>query len=199
MHQLIIPALQKGRIYRAKRLHAARRQGRRKSHGMLFSDTYIETALGKKLGKQIQSRPIRHGRSDCTYFIVPSSKIGQSLGKDLGISRRVRGSLLLFAGRDVKFSRCMAFVWRSLSRTIALALLGYYMNEVRPDSALLNHAQNWQKLVHIMAINWPDIGKPKLFKQRTPNGKPLEQPLGLFGNIAHAFRQKAQRDLRDGL
>ena len=58
---------------------------------MLFGDADIEAALGEMLGKQIQSRPIRHRRSDCTYLIVPSGKIGQRLGKDLGIGRRVGG------------------------------------------------------------------------------------------------------------
>ena len=89
----------------------------------------------------------------------------------------------------------MAFVRRGLSRTIALAFLGYHMNKRWPGGALLNHAQNWQKLVHIMAINWPNIGEPKLFKQRTANRKPLEQTLDLFGKVAQAFRQKPQRDL----
>ena len=56
---------------------------------MLLGNAYIEAAISEMLGKQIQSRPIRHRRSDRTNFIIPSGKIGQRLGKDLGIGWRV--------------------------------------------------------------------------------------------------------------
>ena len=53
MHDLIISALQKGRIHRAKRPHAASRQSSGKSHPMLFCNAHIKTARRVTLRKQV--------------------------------------------------------------------------------------------------------------------------------------------------
>ena len=56
---------------------------------MLLGNADIKTALGKTLRKQIQPRSIQHRGSDSADFVIPSGKIDQCLGKDLGIGQRI--------------------------------------------------------------------------------------------------------------
>ena len=51
----------------------------------------------------------------------------------------------------------MPLVTRLFGRAVSLALFGDHMDQDRPFGAVLNGAQNGQKLAHVMAINRPNI------------------------------------------
>ncbi len=64
VHDLVVAALQEGRIKRAERLHPPRRQPGRESHGMLLGNAHVEAAARETLGHQVQAGPVRHGGGD---------------------------------------------------------------------------------------------------------------------------------------
>ena len=71
MDELIIGSLHEGRVDIAHRDKAFRRQTRRESYGMLFSDTYIEGALGILLHHKGHRAASRHSGSDGDDTLIP--------------------------------------------------------------------------------------------------------------------------------
>ena len=50
---------------------------------------------------------------------------------------------------------------------MAFAFFGDHMDQHWPFYfAIPQISKYWQQMIHIMAINWPDMEKPKLRKQR---------------------------------
>ena len=64
MHDLVVGALQEGRIDGAERLDAFGRQSRGEGDAMLLGDADIEGALGEALGEHVEARARRHGGGD---------------------------------------------------------------------------------------------------------------------------------------
>ncbi len=64
VHDLVVGALQEGRIDRRERLEAFGRQPGGKGHGVLLGDADVEGALGKLLLEQVEAGARRHRRGD---------------------------------------------------------------------------------------------------------------------------------------
>ena len=142
MHHLIIPALQEGRINRAKRLPPTGGQTRAEGHRVLFGNAHIKGALGEPRAKDVQPGAIGHGGGDGDDLGVHLGLGDQRFGKDLGVGRRVGGGLFLLACHHVKLGAGMATVGRVFRRGIALALLGQHMDEHWPGGAGMRSAQD---------------------------------------------------------
>ena len=82
---------------------------------------------------------------------------------------------------------------------IALALLGDRMDQHRPGRALLDRAQQRQKLVQIMPIDGADIGKAQFLKHRPADGHALQHFLGPARAHLDRLRQEAHGALGHGL
>ena len=164
MHNLIITPLQKRGIHRAKRFHATGSQCRTECDAMLLSNCHVKTAAWVALGKEIEPRAIWHRSSHSHNLVILRRKLGQGLTKDRGIAWGVRRRLVLFSGQNIEFRGRMPLVARRFGRRIALAFLRHHMDQDRPGRALMHRAQHWQKLVHIMAINRPQIRKTQSLK-----------------------------------
>ena len=59
VHDLVVGALQEGRIDRRERLVAFGRQPRRERHRVLLGDADVERPLGKALGEEVEARARR--------------------------------------------------------------------------------------------------------------------------------------------
>ena len=141
VHDLIVGALQEGRIDRGERSHALRRKSGGKSYPVLFGDADVEAAIRVALCKAINARARRHSRRDRANAAVGVCQIGQSVAKHVLIGGRTVGALFLFAGDHVEFGHAVIFVGAFLGELVALALgrdevqeLGYwellkYINE----------------------------------------------------------------------
>ena len=92
----------------------------------------------------------------------------------------------------------MALVTGGFGGAIALALFGDHMDQHRPRRPRLDRAQHRQQLVQVMPVNRPEIGKPKLFEQRTAHGHALEHILGALGPFAERAGQHADSALGRG-
>ena len=124
MDDLIVSALQEGRVNRTEWTHALRGEASREGHGMLFRDAHIERAFGVGGGEFVNAGPAGHGGSDRADFGVGFRKLGQRFAKHILIGRRpASGAFFLLAGNDVEFHHAMIFVVGRFGRGIAFALL----------------------------------------------------------------------------
>ena len=90
VHDLVVGALQEGRIDRRERLVAFGREARRERHGVLLGDADVEGALGEFLAEQIEPGAGRHRGGDGDDLVVLARFLDQALGEHLGVGRRIR-------------------------------------------------------------------------------------------------------------
>ena len=86
---LIVGALQEGRVDRAERLHALRGEAGREGHGVLLGDADIEDAVREDLGEFVETGAGWHGGGDGDDAVVPARLVDQAFGKDGGVGRGV--------------------------------------------------------------------------------------------------------------
>ena len=110
MDDLIVAALQEGRINRAKRPKTLGREAGGEGDGMLFRDAYVEGALRKDFLENIETRAARHRGGNRDDLVVLARLGDQGLGEDPRIGRRVRFRLYLNAGNDIEGVDAMVFV-----------------------------------------------------------------------------------------
>ena len=82
VHDLVVGALQEGRVDRGERLHALGGEAGGKGHRMLFGDADIEAALGKAVAEQVEPGARRHRRGDRDDAVVGLGLLDQRLGED---------------------------------------------------------------------------------------------------------------------
>ena len=73
VHDLIVGALQEGRVDGAERLVAFRRQSGREGDAVLLGDADVEGALGKCLAEDVEAGAGRHGGGDGDDAARPSA------------------------------------------------------------------------------------------------------------------------------
>ena len=131
VHDLVIGALQEGRVDRGERLQALGRESGGEGHAVLLGDADVEAAVGKFLGEQVEAGAGRHRGGDGDDLVVLPRLLDQRLGEHLGIGRRGRLRLRLRAGRDVELDHAVILVGGFLGRLVALALLRDDVNQER--------------------------------------------------------------------
>jgi hypothetical protein len=83
MNNLIIGALQEGRINRAKGAHPLCRQPRREGHGMLLGNADVERAVGVGFGKFVDAGAARHRRRDRDNARIGFGDFGKCFAEDV--------------------------------------------------------------------------------------------------------------------
>ena len=74
VHDLVVGALQEGRVDRGERLVALGREPGRERHRMLLGDADVEGAVGKRLAENVDAGAGRHGggdRDDAVVLVRP--------------------------------------------------------------------------------------------------------------------------------
>ena len=91
VHDLVVGALQEGRIDRAERLQALGGQAGGEGHGVLLGDADVE-ACARERRLPNRSRPVPVGMAAvmATIALVLLGFGDQAVGEDLGVARRVR-------------------------------------------------------------------------------------------------------------
>jgi hypothetical protein len=175
MDDLVVAALQEGRVDRAEGLHAARRHAGGEGHRVLLRDPDIETALREPVREEVQARPVRHRRGHGNHAAVALGFPDQALGEDLGVGRRVRRRLLLRARDDVELRDAVILVRRPLRRRVALALDGAAVDQHRLVGAHLLVAQHLKQPVEIVAVDRSDIVEAELLEERAADRDALDE------------------------
>ena len=193
MHDLVIGALQEGRVDRGERPHALGRQPGGEGHRMLLGDADIEAALGELLGELVEPGARRHGRVDGDDLLVLLGHLDQRVGEHLGVARRARRRLHLRARDDVELADAVILVGRLLGRPVAVALLGDEVHEHRPVVVgVAQVAQHRHDVVEIVAVDRPDIVEAQLLEQRAAHHHGAGHALGPLGRVADGARQLAE-------
>src|SRR5690606_5076009 len=150
VHDLVVGALQKGRIDRAERAHPLRGQARGESDRVLLGNTDIEAPLWEFGGELVEAGAARHRGGNGADRAVTLRFREQSLGKDAGVARRPGGALGLLAGDDVELLHAVVLVGAVLGRRVAFALLSYDMDQARPLSRIADVFENRHKLFEVV-------------------------------------------------
>ncbi len=195
MYDLIIGALEKGRIDRAERPHALRRKPGGEGHRMLFGNSDIERAFREGLRELVETRARRHGSGNRADSAVAPGFGDQGVGKHRSIAGRPRRRLCLRPGDDIELLDAMIFVRRRFSRRVAFALLGHDMNEARPFSGIPDIFQNRYQLIEIMAVDRTDIVKAQFLEQGATHRHAARKFIGFAGGIVERAGQFAGEPL----
>ena len=89
VHDLIIGALQEGRIDRDKRLVTLRCQSCGKCDAVLLGDADVESAIRKCLAENVDARAARHRGRDGDNAVVLLGFLHQAFAEHLRVRRRV--------------------------------------------------------------------------------------------------------------
>ena len=128
---LVVGALQEGRIDRHKRFVALRSQSGRKRYAVLLGDADIEGASRECLLEDVDTGAGRHRGGNGNDAVVLLRLLDQALAEYLCVGRRVGLGFDLLAGRDVELDYAVIFVVGLLGRRITLALLGHDVDQNR--------------------------------------------------------------------
>ena len=166
MHDLIIGALQEGRVNRAEGTHPLCRKSSRKGDGMLFSDADIERAFGMRGREFVDAGAARHCGGYRANLGIGFGELGQRFTEDVLISRRTAtGALVLLTRDHVEFDDAMIFVSRRFGRGVTFALLRDDMDQHGAFGIVADIFEDGDKLVEIVAVDGANIIKTKFFEQ----------------------------------
>jgi len=197
MHDLIIGALQKGRINRRERPHPLRRQSGREGHRMLLGDPDVEGPRRMRFREFVDARPRRHRGGDRDDPFVGFGQLRERFAKDILILRRARRRFRLLAGDDVEFLHAMIFVGGGLGGGIALALYRHRMDQHRPMVAVAHIFEDRDQMLQIMPVDRPDIIKSELLEQGAAHRHAASELVGLLRRLVERFGQLARNAPRN--
>src|SRR6266436_9344610 len=190
MDDLVIAALQEGRIDRAERLVAFGRKTRGKGHRMLLGDADVEGAVGERLVENVDPGSRRHRRGDADDLLVLFGFLDEALAKHVLIRGGIRLGFGLRAGGNVELDHRMILVGGRFRRTVALALLCDDMKQDRAGLHVADVLQDRQQMVEVVAVDRTDIIEAEFLEQRAAVH---HEAAGIFfdtvGAVGEDFRQ----------
>ena len=163
---LVVGALQEGRIDRDERLVAFGRKTRGEGHRVLLGDADVEGACRETFPEKIEPGAGRHRRGDRDDLVVLLRLLDQALREHLRVGRRVGGALRLLAGDHVELGDAVILVVGGFRRRVALALLGDDVDEDRPVPRVAHVLQHRQQVVEIVPVDRPDVVEAEFLEHR---------------------------------
>ena len=164
MDDLVVAALQEGRINADHRQHPLAGQTSCKGHGMLFGHADIEEALRMGMTEKLQTCAVFHGGSNGTEGLVGVSGGAERPAK--GIRERLcRSDLGVRDAGQVEFGNAMVIAGVRLSGRIALALFRHDMEQCRPGLST-DSLENAFQFRLVVAVDESKIVKPHILEHR---------------------------------
>ncbi len=208
MDELVVAALQEGRVDGDHGLEAFAGLPRREGDGMLFGDGDVKVTFGVLLGELHQPGAFAHRRGDAQQPGVLRGHVAQPVAEHFGVGRVRGGSGLGQAfGFGVEGGHAVVGERVLFGGRVALALLG---DDVQEPWALdvLEVLQGGDQHVHVVAVDGADVVEAQLLEQgarhdhaldvllgapcQFPDGRHLAQHLLAF--LAHRRIQAAGED-----
>ncbi len=189
MHDLVVGALQEGRIDRAEGLVAFGRHSGREGDGMLFGDADVERALRELFPEDVHARAGGHRGRDGHDLVVLARFLDEALAEHLGVARRVRLGLDLRARDHIEGDDAVVLVGRALGRRVALAFLGDDVDEDRPLLGVAHVLQHGQEMVEVVSVDRADVVEPQLLEQGAAGEKAARVFLGANRLVIEELRQ----------
>ncbi len=186
VHDLVVAALQEGRVDGGDRAQALERETGREQHRMLLGDAHVEVLVGHLGGQVREAGAAGHRGGDAHHARIAQRLRHHRAAEDIGVLRGRLGpdarALGLALGRDRRTALADGARLRGvpllhaleaavLGRSKALALDGLDVHHDRPAGAerLLQGAAHG---AHVVAVDHPDVGQVELLEQepRRPEG-----------------------------
>ena len=167
--QLVVAALQKGRVDRHDGLEAFAGHAGSKGHRMLLGDADVVVTPGKALMKLDHARAFAHRRRDTDQARIVLGHVAQPAAKYLGEGLLGGHAGFLQAHRRVKLARAVVGNRVGLGQLVALAFFGHDMQELRARAGghqMPDVFQRGNQRLQIMAVNRADVVEAKVLKQR---------------------------------
>ena len=127
VNDLVVTALEEGRVHRAKGFHAAGCQTCREGDTVLFRDADVETAASVALGEEVEAGAVWHRCGHGADLVVFGGLGQQAFGEDTGVAGRIRRGFLLFSSDHVEFRGCVAAITGAFGGSVAFALFCHDM------------------------------------------------------------------------
>ena len=122
MHNLIVAALQEGRIDRAERPQPAGRHTGAEGHAMLFGYAHVENTVLEPRPHYVDARACRHRGSDRDNRAVQFGLLCQGRTENFGIAGRIGARFGLRTAGYIEFRHAMAAVGTGFGRGVTFAL-----------------------------------------------------------------------------
>ena len=114
VYELIVAALQEGRVYGCEGLHAFGGQPSPKVTACR-GDAHVETTLRELFRENIDARAARHGRRDRNNLIVLAALFHEGFPEDLGVAWMPRLALILRARNYIELRHTVILVLAEFS------------------------------------------------------------------------------------
>ena len=158
MNYVVVGSLGKSTVYIAERLHALLCHAGRECHGMSLGYSHVKSPVWHNLHQPVHGASRRHGRRDSHYLRVHFCQFHQRLSEYVLIFwRLVHGGVLYpFARFRVELAGCVPYRCGFLGRSVALALYGVYVQQLR-TAHVFKLAKYPHHFLHVIAVNRTEI------------------------------------------
>ena len=182
--QLVVAALQEGRVDRDHRLHAIGRQACGEGDGVLLGDADVEVALGELLLEAPQTRALAHGRRDAHQTRLGARHVAQPVAEDLGVARLDRAGRRTRADthRGIELAGPVIQHRIGLGQLVSLALARDHVQELRALERL-QVLQGGDQRVEVMAVDRANVVEAELLEHRARHDHALGVLLELLGKL----------------
>jgi hypothetical protein len=194
---LVVAALQEGRVDRAERTKARGRHAGGEGHRVLFGNADVEDAARKAFRHDVEAGAAGHRGGHRHQLGVAGRGLGQGLAEDAGIAGRVGAPLGLRAGRHVELRHAVIAALRRLGGGVALALDRAGMDQHRAGRLRTRRAQRGQQFGHGMAVDRAEVGEAQILEQRRAAGLAGQHGARAPGVIAQGWRQRGFEPRRE--
>jgi hypothetical protein len=164
--QLVVAALQEGRVDRADRLQSLAGQTRGERDRVLLGDADVEVALGEALRELDQAGALAHRRRDRDDLRIGCSGFAQPLAEDLRVAWRAGGLLAREgAGHRVELGDAVVLDRIELGGVETLALDRDQVQQLRTPG-VLQALEGGAEGVEIVAVHRAVVAEAERFEDR---------------------------------
>ena len=193
--ELVVGALQEGRVDRHHRHEAFAGQACGEGHRVLLGDADVEVTLGELLREAHQAGALAHCRGDADDAWVGLGHVAQPVAEHLGVGELATALAGLDAGGVIELGDAVVEHRVGLGELVALALAGDHVEELRPLE-LAEVLQRGDERVEVVAVDRAVVMKAELLEQRAWPDHALGVLLDLAREFGH-WRRHAQHLLAD--
>ncbi|CAG9212845.1 hypothetical protein PSP6_310082 [Paraburkholderia tropica] len=185
--QLVVAALQEGRVDRDHRLEALGCETARERHRVLLGDADVEVTVREALLELDHARALAHGRRDADDAAVQLGRIAQPFAEHLRVGLLGgRGRRLDAFGR-VELAGTVVQDRVGFGELVALAFLRHHVQELRA-AQFLDVLQRGDQRVEVVTVDRADVVEAEFFEQRGRHDHALRVLFELAGEIEHRRR-----------
>mmetsp|Transcript_85589 Transcript_85589/g.238151 ORF Transcript_85589/g.238151 Transcript_85589/m.238151 type:complete len:669 (-) Transcript_85589:2867-4873(-) len=186
VHELVVGALQEGRVDRDDRLDALAGQARGEGDRMLLGDADIVITLREALVELDHARTLAHRRRDAHEPRVGLGHVAQPVAEDLGEGQLGRRGRLDEAHRRVELARGRVVLDRvGLGQLVAGTLLGDDVQELRA-LFVAQVLQRRHEGVEVVAVDRADVVEAEFLEDRARH----HHALGVLLELARKLVQR---------